>query len=163
MQQPRSSAENSKKRWDVFSSSFSSLKALKFETFIIIFSALCRAVVCDVSFSVDIKTSISTRRRWNTTAKNKSRLRRIYNLMSFSPTQISDPQKRLMPVTPIQGPIYLKNGSVPVVPLYSYPRVLNDSSSNNQFMQIPVSTHTKHYLIKAMTEEFSMRIQFLIE
>ena len=39
------------------------------------------------------------------------------------------------PVTPIQGPIYIKNGSVPVVPLYSYP-VLN----NGTFVQIPVST-----------------------
>lgn len=37
-------------------------------------------------------------------------------------------------VTPIQGPIYIKNGSVPVVPLYSYP-VLN----NGTFVQIPVS------------------------
>lgn len=37
-------------------------------------------------------------------------------------------------VTPIQGPILLKNGSVPVVPLYSYP-VLN----NGSFVQIPVS------------------------
>lgn len=38
------------------------------------------------------------------------------------------------PVTPIQGPIYIKNGSVPVVPLYSHP-VLN----NGTFVQIPVS------------------------
>lgn len=37
-------------------------------------------------------------------------------------------------VTPIQGPILLKNGTVPVVPLYSYP-VLN----NGSFVQIPVS------------------------
>lgn len=37
-------------------------------------------------------------------------------------------------VTPIQGPIFLKNGTVPVVPLYSYP-VLN----NGSFVQIPVS------------------------
>jgi hypothetical protein len=37
-------------------------------------------------------------------------------------------------VTPIQGPIFIKNGSVPVVPLYSYP-VLN----NGTFVQIPVS------------------------
>ncbi|GFG40580.1 hypothetical protein Cfor_04502, partial [Coptotermes formosanus] len=35
-------------------------------------------------------------------------------------------------VTPIQGPIFIKNGSVPVVPLYSYP-VLN----NGTFVQIP--------------------------
>lgn len=38
------------------------------------------------------------------------------------------------PVTPIQGPIFLKNGKVPVVPLYSYPQV-----SNGTFVQIPVS------------------------
>ncbi|KAF5293395.1 hypothetical protein FQA39_LY02880 [Lamprigera yunnana] len=36
------------------------------------------------------------------------------------------------PVAPIQGPIFIKNGSVPVVPLYSYP-VLN----NGTFVQIP--------------------------
>lgn len=41
------------------------------------------------------------------------------------------------PVTPIQGPIYLKNGTVPVVPLYSHP-VLN----NGTFVQIPVSSGT---------------------
>ncbi|KAF2881826.1 hypothetical protein ILUMI_24351, partial [Ignelater luminosus] len=35
-------------------------------------------------------------------------------------------------VTPIQGPIFIKNGSVPVVPLYSYP-VIN----NGTFVQIP--------------------------
>jgi hypothetical protein len=50
-------------------------------------------------------------------------------------SQISDPQNRLMPVTPIQGPIFIKNNSVPVVPLYSYPTV-----QNGTFMQIPVST-----------------------
>lgn len=38
------------------------------------------------------------------------------------------------PVTPIQGPIYVKNGSVPVVPLYSHPVLRNGS-----FVQIPVS------------------------
>lgn len=38
-----------------------------------------------------------------------------------------------LPVTPIQGPIFVKNGSVPVVPLYSYP-LLN----NGTFVQIPV-------------------------
>lgn len=37
-------------------------------------------------------------------------------------------------VTPIQGPIFLKNGSVPVVPLYSYPQI-----NNGTFVQIPVS------------------------
>lgn len=37
-------------------------------------------------------------------------------------------------VTPIQGPILLKNGTVPVVPLYSYPML-----NNGSFVQIPVS------------------------
>ena len=36
-------------------------------------------------------------------------------------------------VTPIQGPIFLKNGTVPVVPLFAYPTV-----SNGTFVQIPV-------------------------
>ncbi|XP_017774441.1 PREDICTED: uncharacterized protein LOC108561141 [Nicrophorus vespilloides] len=36
-------------------------------------------------------------------------------------------------VTPIQGPIYLKNGTVPVVPLYSYPQI-----NNGSFVQIPI-------------------------
>lgn len=42
--------------------------------------------------------------------------------------------KKSMPtVTPIQGPIFLKNGSVPVVPLFSYPTV-----NNGSFVQIPI-------------------------
>lgn len=36
-------------------------------------------------------------------------------------------------VTPIQGPIFLKNGTVPVVPLFAYPQV-----SNGTFIQIPI-------------------------
>ncbi|KAK7870514.1 hypothetical protein R5R35_002917 [Gryllus longicercus] len=36
-------------------------------------------------------------------------------------------------VTPIQGPIFVRNGSVPVVPLYSYPVLQNGS-----FVQIPI-------------------------
>ncbi|KYM98567.1 PREDICTED: uncharacterized protein LOC108777372 [Cyphomyrmex costatus] len=36
-------------------------------------------------------------------------------------------------VTPIQGPIFLKNNSVPVVPLYSYPQL-----NNGTFLQIPI-------------------------
>ena len=39
-------------------------------------------------------------------------------------------------VTPIQGPIFLKNGTVPVVPLYSYPQL-----NNGTLVQIPVSTN----------------------
>lgn len=37
-------------------------------------------------------------------------------------------------VTPIEGPILIKNGSVPVVPLYSYPTI-----NNGSLVQIPVS------------------------
>lgn len=53
-------------------------------------------------------------------------------------------------VTPIQGPIFIKNGSVPVVPLYSYP-VLN----NGTFVQIPVSKylqylHVENWVISAL-------------
>ncbi|XP_066258429.1 protein spaetzle 3 [Euwallacea similis] len=44
-----------------------------------------------------------------------------------------DEEEPMPPVTPIQGPIYIKNGSVPVVPLYSHP-VLN----NGSFVQIPI-------------------------
>ncbi|XP_012272911.1 protein spaetzle 3 [Orussus abietinus] len=36
-------------------------------------------------------------------------------------------------VTPIQGPIFLKNGTVPVVPLFSYPQL-----NNGTFVQIPI-------------------------
>lgn len=45
-----------------------------------------------------------------------------------------DDDSNLPHVTPIQGPIFLKNGSVPVVPLYSYPQF-----NNGSFIQIPVS------------------------
>jgi len=41
-------------------------------------------------------------------------------------------------VTPIQGPIYLKNGTVPVVPLFSYPKL-----NNGSFLQIPVSVERR--------------------
>ncbi|XP_037805555.1 protein spaetzle 3 [Lucilia sericata] len=41
--------------------------------------------------------------------------------------------KTPMTVTPIQGPIYLKNGTVPVVPLFHYP-----SFNNGSFVQIPI-------------------------
>jgi len=43
-------------------------------------------------------------------------------------------------VTPIQGPIFLKNGSVPVVPLYSYPQI-----NNGTFVQIPVSSPARFF------------------
>lgn len=42
---------------------------------------------------------------------------------------------KLPTVTPIQGPIFIKNGTVPVVPLFSYP-----SMNNGTFVQIPVSS-----------------------
>ncbi|KAL5279545.1 hypothetical protein ACFFRR_003880 [Megaselia abdita] len=45
-----------------------------------------------------------------------------------------DGKKGAMPtVTPIQGPIFLKNGTVPVVPLFSYPTI-----NNGTFVQIPI-------------------------
>lgn len=47
---------------------------------------------------------------------------------------IADSKNRMMPVTPIQGPFFIKNDSVPVLPLYPYPKVQNGS-----FMAIPVS------------------------
>ncbi|EAA12496.3 AGAP008360-PA, partial [Anopheles gambiae str. PEST] len=40
---------------------------------------------------------------------------------------------RMPTVTPIQGPIFIKNGTVPVVPLFAYPQV-----SNGTFIQIPI-------------------------
>uniref|UniRef100_A0AAG5DEY5 Spaetzle domain-containing protein n=1 Tax=Anopheles atroparvus TaxID=41427 RepID=A0AAG5DEY5_ANOAO len=48
---------------------------------------------------------------------------------------ISDNRKnsRMPTVTPIQGPIFVKNGTVPVVPLFAYPQV-----SNGTFIQIPI-------------------------
>ncbi|XP_050081697.1 protein spaetzle 3 [Anopheles aquasalis] len=51
------------------------------------------------------------------------------------PGGISDNRKnsRMPTVTPIQGPIFLKNGTVPVVPLFAYPQV-----SNGTFIQIPI-------------------------
>lgn len=56
----------------------------------------------------------------------------IYNINIFFADKS---HKSPMPtVTPIQGPIFLKNGSVPVVPLFSYPK-----SNNGSFLQIPVS------------------------
>lgn len=48
-----------------------------------------------------------------------------------------------MTVTPIQGPIYLKNGTVPVVPLFHYP-----SFNNGSFVQIPVSRQFKQENIR---------------
>lgn len=41
-----------------------------------------------------------------------------------------------------KGPIVLKNGSVPVVPLYSY---TTQQSGNGSLVHIPVSTSTIHY------------------
>lgn len=59
-----------------------------------------------------------------------------------------DEQPGSYPVTPIQGPIFIKNGSVPVVPLYSHP-VLN----NGTFVQIPVSYSLVYHLdLKVLAE-----------
>jgi hypothetical protein len=58
------------------------------------------------------------------------------------------------PVTPIQGPIYIKNGSVPVVPLYSHP-VLN----NGTFVQIPVSTRTFRRNSKGLSPLQALNVQ----
>ncbi|XP_063243730.1 protein spaetzle 3 isoform X2 [Bacillus rossius redtenbacheri] len=44
-----------------------------------------------------------------------------------------DAAGELPKVTPIQGPIFLRNGSVPVVPLYSYP-----VTNNGTLVQIPI-------------------------
>lgn len=52
----------------------------------------------------------------------------------YNDVQNSIKQYPLPTVTPIQGPIFIKNGTVPVVPLYSYPKV-----NNGSFVQIPVS------------------------
>ncbi|XP_055713594.1 protein spaetzle 3 [Phlebotomus papatasi] len=43
------------------------------------------------------------------------------------------PGGKMPTVTPIQGPIFIKNGSVPVVPLFSYPTV-----NNGSLVQIPI-------------------------
>lgn len=51
------------------------------------------------------------------------------------PINFIDTKGSAMPtVTPIQGPIFVRNGSVPVVPLFSYPTL-----NNGTFIQIPVS------------------------
>lgn len=52
--------------------------------------------------------------------------------MFFFNELISDPKNPS--ITPIQGPIFIKNGSVPVVPLLSYPTM-----NNGTFIRIPVS------------------------
>ncbi|XKL61270.1 hypothetical protein PGB90_008327 [Kerria lacca] len=51
----------------------------------------------------------------------------------YNDVQNSIKQYPLPTVTPIQGPIFIKNGTVPVVPLYSYPKV-----NNGSFVQIPI-------------------------
>lgn len=50
-------------------------------------------------------------------------------------SSVADQKDSSMPgVTPIQGPIFVRNDTVPVVPLFSYP-----SLSNGTMLQIPVS------------------------
>lgn len=58
---------------------------------------------------------------------------KVHAVIDYDYEDEEDPNS-FPPVTPIQGPIFIKNGSVPVVPLYSHP-VLN----NGTFVQIPVS------------------------
>lgn len=63
----------------------------------------------------------------------------IYNFTIFSfflHFFFSDPNGPST-VAPFQGPIFIKNGSVPVVPVLSYP-----IQNNGSFVQIPVSTKT---------------------
>ncbi|CAG9797876.1 unnamed protein product [Chironomus riparius] len=53
-----------------------------------------------------------------------------------NPGNTKDSFNRLQPnfpVTPIQGPIFLQNDSVPVLPLYAYPKL-----NNGTIMQIPI-------------------------
>ncbi|XP_054267606.1 protein spaetzle 3-like [Macrosteles quadrilineatus] len=52
------------------------------------------------------------------------------DLEALPPSQRHNP---VPTVTPIQGPILVKNGSVPVVPLYSYPTI-----NNGSLVQIPI-------------------------
>lgn len=56
------------------------------------------------------------------------------NVFFFSFFVVDNRKNSRMPtVTPIQGPIFIKNGTVPVVPLFAYPQV-----SNGTFVQIPI-------------------------
>ncbi|KAK9752176.1 Spaetzle [Popillia japonica] len=57
---------------------------------------------------------------------------RLHAVIDYDDDYYDDGQD-VPPVTPIQGPILLKNGTVPVVPLYSYPQV-----NNGTFVQIPI-------------------------
>lgn len=69
----------------------------------------------------------------------------------------SDP-KDPSPITPIQGPIFIKNSSVPVVPLFSYPTM-----NNGTFIRIPVSILTKFFLVRfqiAKHEQEKTSLQF---
>lgn len=60
----------------------------------------------------------------------------FFTSIAGAPKESSTP-----PVTPIQGPIFLKNGTVPVVPLFSYPTL-----NNGTFVQIPVSIFTETFI-----------------
>lgn len=54
-----------------------------------------------------------------------------------------------MPVTPIQGPFFVKNDTVPVLPLYAYPKVQNGS-----FMAIPVSIFQQNMQVTLKLDNF---------
>lgn len=56
-------------------------------------------------------------------------------MLIFVSPFLGNPKTSSMPtVTPIQGPIFVKNGTVPVVPLFAYPTL-----NNGSLVQIPVS------------------------
>lgn len=80
----------------------------------------------------------------------------IYFAVSFS---IFSDQKGHTPptVTPIQGPIFVKNGSVPVVPLFSYPTL-----NNGSFVQIPVSNLIISFYIYFLVGYFFFIILMII-
>lgn len=55
-------------------------------------------------------------------------------------------------MTPIQGPIFIKNGTVPVVPLFSYP-----SMNNGTFVQIPVRIRVSQQLSEKLRRKRSLQ------
>jgi len=61
-------------------------------------------------------------------------VQQFQNFQNTQQQQTPSGTNQLLRVTPIQGPIFAKDGYVPVVPLYSYPAV-----KNGTLLQIPVS------------------------
>lgn len=84
----------------------------------------------------------------------------LFSLFSPSPsfyvTLVSDSKDPSL--TPIQGPIFIKNGSVPVVPLFSYPTM-----NNGTFIRIPVSIsrHLATVRGKSLSSGWLMLISFV--